>query len=372
LKITDFAESEKDHLQNILFSKLRDIAAERERASIDQKTLIQAFEPNFSLAIPQDDSSKDQAKEISQTEAKEIIEPEEREEDFLEIERVQDDFPQETKEELQEENSEIEKEQEGFHESAIKESTQEEIIFQGDPVLIAIIDSGVDLDHPDLKGRIDSSWNFLQDNSEVNDELGHGTHLAGIIASNCPNAQIMALKFTDEKIGALKELVKAIRFAVDNGAEIINLSLGLRQEMQSIKEALDYANSKGVIVVAAAGNYRSSEKYYPAAYEKVIGVAALKKNGEKFYLSNFGEWVDFSISAQDIYSAMPDSQHGYQTGTSQAAALMTAKIANRLKFLKTQNSDSELFQAVYDYLKSISEPNLEGEFPGQLGLRIQN
>jgi len=236
-------------------------------------------------------------------------------------------------------------------------------VLPGNAVVVAVIDSGVDVTHPDLSGVVVSSWNFMNDSSEVSDELGHGTHTAGIIAKNSPTARIMALKFSDGTNGGLSELIAAIRYAVDNGADIINLSLGFRQDVQSVREVLDYANSKGVIVVAAAGNHRSDEKYYPAALDNVIGVTGLRKNGERLPTSNFGEWVDFSIVAQDVYSTAPGGTYGYRTGTSQAAALVTAVIANQLQTLKSQG---DLLTAVRSYLESISEP-LEG-----LGRRIAN
>ncbi|MBU1089834.1 S8 family serine peptidase [Patescibacteria group bacterium] len=219
-------------------------------------------------------------------------------------------------------------------------------------VLVAVIDSGVDGAHPDFGNRVISGWNFLENTSQVIDQNGHGTHVAGIILRNSAAAKIMPLKISDGDSGKMQELVRAIKFAADNGAQIINLSLGLQSESKILREAIDYADKKNVIVVAVAGNYRSGAEYYPAALPNVIAVSALKKNGEKLFWSNFGEWVDFSVVAQDVWSAAPDQQHAYRTGTSQAAPIVSAKISEIL------NSSGETldFQQVYDYLVENSEP----------------
>ena len=218
-------------------------------------------------------------------------------------------------------------------------------------ILVAVVDSGVDSAHPDFKNRVVAGWNFLDDTQEGLDQNGHGTHVAGIILENSIVAKIMPLKVSDGRSGKMKDLARAIKFAVDNGAQIINLSLGLQKESQVLQEAIDYADERGVIVVAATGNYRSGEKYYPAAFSNVIAVSALKKDGEKLFLSNFGEWVDFSVVAQDVWNAAPCGEHAYRSGTSQAAPVVSAKIADVLGGL----NETHDFQQVYDYLIENSE-----------------
>ena len=218
-------------------------------------------------------------------------------------------------------------------------------------VLVAVIDSGVDSSHPDFENRVVDGWNFLDDTQQVIDRDGHGTHVAGIILENSSVSKIMPLKISDGESGKIRELAQAIKFAADNDAQIINLSLGLQSESKILREAIDYADEKNVIVVAAAGNYRSSEEYYPAAFSNVIAVSALKKNGKKLFWSNFGKWVDFSVVAQDVWSAAPQGEHAYRTGTSQAAPIVSAEIADIL-------SSSNNFQQVYDCLVENSEPIL--------------
>jgi len=232
-------------------------------------------------------------------------------------------------------------------------------------VIVAIIDSGVDVEHDDLKGRTIQGWDFVNNDNIPEDTLGHGTHLAGIIANNSSSAIIMPLRLTDGKNGRLSDLIKAIRFAIYKNAKIVNLSLGLFQQSRILKEAIDYANQKNVFIIAAAGNYNSDEKYFPAAYTKVFSVAALNKKGQKLYQSNYGKWVDYSIVAQDIYSALPNNQYGYRTGTSQAAAFLTASVADILG--ENPNIDLKTLSAE---LQKKSELIQSGDYAGLLGRKL--
>ena len=232
-------------------------------------------------------------------------------------------------------------------------------------VIVAVIDSGADLEHPDLKNVVTTGRSFIDNAEKVADPVGHGTHISGIIAANSPAAEIMALQFTDGKTGKLSKLLQAIKFAADNGAQVINLSLGLKEKPKSLEEAIRYAQDQGIIVVAATGNHKSNTPYYPAAFDlpNVIAVSALDKNQQKLFLSNFGEWVDFSADGQDIYSTFPGNSYAYRTGTSQAAAFVTALVTNIL----SQSGNS--FSTIYQELEKISEP-IEGEFAALLGRRI--
>jgi len=198
-----------------------------------------------------------------------------------------------------------------------------------DDAVVAVIDSGVDVEHKLLKGKTVEGWDFIADKENMDDEFGHGTHVAGIIVNNS-SAKIMPVKFTDGKEGKMSNLLKGIKFAVDNKADIINLSLGLEEKTKALQEAINYAEKKGVIVVAAAGNNNSNKQFYPAAYSTVYAVAALNNKGEKLYQSNYGKWIDYSVKAQDIYSTLPDNKYGYKTGTSQAAPYLSAEIADIL------------------------------------------
>lgn len=228
-------------------------------------------------------------------------------------------------------------------------------------VVVAVVDSGVDINHKDLKDRIVSGYDFVSDDQDVSDDYGHGTHVAGIIASNS-SAKIMPIKFTDGKTGKMSDLAKSIKFAVDNNADVINLSLGLGEKSALLMDSIDYAFKKDIPVVSAAGNYNSSKKYYPAAYGKAIAVTGLANDGNKLPQSNFGTWVDYSVKAQDILSTIPGDDYGYATGTSQAAPFVTAKIVKILVDGKVSGIRSILLE-----LDKISTPINTGKFAWLLG-----
>ncbi|MFA5352524.1 MAG: S8 family serine peptidase [Candidatus Gracilibacteria bacterium] len=255
------------------------------------------------------------------------------------IENIAREYANSPEVEYAEPNFDLEKD---LSPTAATETKAVSIITDSDkkPVIVAVLDSGVDINHPDLEKRVVAGWNFLDDSADVADANGHGTHVAGIILRNSTAAEILPLKISDGSNGTLRELVEAIKYAADNNAQVINLSLGLKQESQVLREALDYAREKNVFVVAAAGNYRSSAKYFPAAYADVFAVSALANDGSKLFLSNFGEWVDFSVIAQDVEAPAPDEKYAIRTGTSQAAPVVTAKIADFLSTVDSANFDT--------------------------------
>lgn len=176
---------------------------------------------------------------------------------------------------------------------------------QGQGVTVAVIDTGVS-PVPDLKDTAFApGYNFVDDRPEAKDDNGHGTHVAGTIAQSTNNgygvagiaygATIMPLKVLGQGGGGTTaDIAEAIRFAADNGADVINLSLGGGGESQLMQEAIDYAHSKQVVVIAAAGNANQNAAGYPARYAGVIGVAAIDATGEKAPYSNYGAGIDIA------------------------------------------------------------------------------
>lgn len=194
---------------------------------------------------------------------------------------------------------------------------------------IAILDTGVDLDHPDLAGKIVSNVRFSNSGS-TDDVYGHGTHVAGIAAAMTNNgigvaglgysSTIMNVKVLDDNgMGAYSWIVAGIIWAADNGAEIINLSLGAPYDSSAMEDAVNYAWSKGVVVVAAAGNNGDTTPMYPAYYTNCIAVAATDVNDTLAYFSSYGEWVDVSAPGVSIYSTAKNNGYGYMSGTSMAS-----------------------------------------------------
>ncbi|MEC4803721.1 MAG: S8 family peptidase [Jaaginema sp. PMC 1079.18] len=176
---------------------------------------------------------------------------------------------------------------------------------KGNGITVAVIDTGV-TPVPDLKQtKFVKGYDFVSDRIEAYDDNGHGTHVAGTIAQSTDNnygvagiayeAKIMPLKvLSGSGGGTVADIAEAIRYAADNDADVINLSLGGAGESKIMQEAVDYAYDKGVVVIAAAGNENRNSASYPARYPHVISVAALDAANNKAPYSNFGAGVDIA------------------------------------------------------------------------------
>lgn len=213
----------------------------------------------------------------------------------------------------------------------IEESGTEEKV--GDAIRIAVIDTGIQKDHPRFANttiEIKDNSNVIDEDSDIDDDVGHGTHIAGIIAKNTPNSIIIPFKIVNKDGGKLSDIIKAIDLAINANAQVINMSLGVADESASLEEILEKATEQEIIIVAAAGNFSSSDEFYPAAYDETIAVAATYYSGKKLDSSNYGDWVDVAAKGYHVYSSIPDSDYGFKNGTSQAAAAVTAKIAELL------------------------------------------
>ena len=202
-------------------------------------------------------------------------------------------------------------------------------------VIIAILDTGVDQDHADLAGKIESNKNYTTSNT-TDDLYGHGTHVAGIAAAITNNtlgvagvgynSRIMNVKvLSDNGSGSTSGVVNGIIWAADNGAKVINLSLGDTNYSQTMQDAIDYAWNRGVVIVAAAGNDGVSTPHYPAYYSNAIAVAATDNVDAKASFSTYGSWVDVAAPGVNIFSTLPNHpnsiglNYDYLSGTSMAA-----------------------------------------------------
>jgi thermitase len=198
----------------------------------------------------------------------------------------------------------------------------------GDPsVLVAVIDTGIDWDHPDLAANyVALGYDWVNNDTDPMDDNGHGTHCAGIIAAVINNSigvaglaqvRIMAEKGLDQYgQGYEDDLANAIIHAVDQGADILSNSWGGYGESALIHDAVKYAYDSGVLVVAAAGNEATSSKVYPAAFDEVIAVSATDEYDNPAYFTNFGEWVELAAPGVGIYSTYWDDTYRSMSGTS--------------------------------------------------------
>lgn len=176
---------------------------------------------------------------------------------------------------------------------------------KGSGMTVAVIDTGI-TPVPDLETtKFVRGYDFVNDQIDALDDNGHGTHVAGTVAQSTNNgygvtgvayeASLMPLKvLSGSGSGTVSDIAESIKFAADNGADVINMSLGGGGVSELMQEAIDYAHSKGVVTIAAAGNSNQNSASYPARYPHVIGVSALDSVGEKAPYSNYGAGVDIS------------------------------------------------------------------------------
>ncbi|MCC5638383.1 S8 family peptidase [Nostoc sp. CHAB 5844] len=176
---------------------------------------------------------------------------------------------------------------------------------KGSGVTVAVIDTGITQVRDLKETKFVKGYDFVNDREQATDDNGHGTHVAGTVAQATNNkygvagvayqASLMPLKVLNEYgSGTVADIAEAIKFAADKGAHIINMSLGGGGESQLMKDAIDYAYRKGVVIIAAAGNESANGASYPARYPHVIGVSSFGPNGEKANYSNYGAGVDIS------------------------------------------------------------------------------
>lgn len=203
-------------------------------------------------------------------------------------------------------------------------------ITTGSPsVSVAVLDTGVDLTHPDLQGKVVASVNF-SDSTTASDVNGHGTHVAGIIGAATNNGQgiagmgyntsVMNVKVMgDNGTGGDSWIAQGIVWSADHGAQVINMSLGASFPSSTLEDAINYAWGKGVVVVAAAGNEGSNAPFYPAFYPNVIAVASTDMFDNLAPSSDYGDWVDVAAPGGNIYSTLPNNRYASLSGTSMAS-----------------------------------------------------
>jgi thermitase len=230
-------------------------------------------------------------------------------------------------------------------------------VSQGLGSTVAVLDTGVQLDHPALKANLEGvkGYDFVDndyipsdlpdgkdhDANGVADELvGHGTHVAGIVDRVAPAAKIMPVRVLDsDGYGNVFTIAQAVSFAKENGADVINLSLGTSSESKVLQKVIQDAIKKdrtknGVLVAAAAGNMNTSQMYYPAAgnggkasADGLVAVTSVNKYGQKSNFADYGSWVDIAAPGEGIRSAFPTSVYANWSGTSMATPFVSGEAA---------------------------------------------
>ncbi len=235
-------------------------------------------------------------------------------------------------------------------------------IATGTAVVVAVLDTGIDLNHNEFVGNIWNNlgtsfyktyistdgttynvqfdthgWDFVNHDNDPSDDYGHGTHVAGIIGANSIsgstvvgvgwNIDLMAVKVLGaDGRGYSLNIINGIIYAADRGANVINMSFGGYSGSQAERDAVNYAYNKGVVLVAAVGNSGNPEIFYPAAYENVIAVGATDRDDFRARFSNYGAKLDVVAPGVDIYSTIING-YAYMSGTSMAASFVSGLAA---------------------------------------------
>lgn len=249
---------------------------------------------------------------------------------------------------------------------------------QGEGVVVAVLDTGADLDHDDLIENLLPGKNFLNPNAPPDDDNGHGSHVTGIIcASNndrgvvgvSPKTKVIPVKVLDKNgSGKLPNVANGIRWAADQGVDFITMSLGAPTMMPMIQDAIRYAASKGTITWCAAGNAGNTRQiFYPAAYPEVIGIGAIDENFDRASFSCTGPDLDFVAPGVRILSTVPDSWYAVLSGTSMANpfAVGVASLLLSYKRLKGLNVKLDNNDDYINLMKSYTTPVSNSAFAGQ-------
>ncbi len=239
----------------------------------------------------------------------------------------------------------------------------------GEDVVVAVLDTGVDTDHPALAtnvlpngvNMIENTFdvrdlpNGIDDNNDgqVDELVGHGTHVAGTVLQVAPDAAILPVKVLDsDGVGDTFSVTAGIYYAVEQGADVINLSLSSTYDSIAIQAAAANAASQGVIVVAAVGNGdRSQPLEYPASTDSVISVASTTAGADKASYSNYNDFVDISAPGDNVASAYPGGSYVLASGTSMSTPIVSGGIA-----LILERQPGASAESVYALLESTSGP----------------
>ncbi len=275
-----------------------------------------------------------------------------------------------------------------------------QLITKGSPsIKIAVLDTGVNLNHRELEGKIVNPMDFVNlqgldttefigdttDADEVpEDEVGHGTHVSGIIAAKgiqmdggvCPDCKIMpvrvlaTMKNGNKVVGAgiIDNINAGIKYAVDHGADIINMSLGIKHEGGGLphEDVINYALSKNVTIVAASGNDGTSEKYYPGALPGVIAVGAVDDLGKVTNFTSYGADITVVAPGLNIYSSYTQNTYAFASGTSQASPFVCGTIGLFKSYAKQKgkNLNNDTIRYILKQTSDKADNHLRNEKAG--------
>lgn len=249
----------------------------------------------------------------------------------------------------------------------------------GAGVKVAILDSGIDYNHPDLKDNYKGGYNFAYDNNDPFDDgyISHGTHIAGIIGARnngtgvvgvAPEVSLYAVKVLGGMVmGDLSDILAGMEWAISNKMDVVNMSIGAPIDSAAFKDVCDRAYQAGIIVVAASGNTKSNSIEFPAAYDSVIAVSSTNQDDSFSSFSNYAPKNELSAPGAAINSTMRGGSYGSMNGTSQSAAHVTGAAAILLaKGVADANNDGRRADDVRALLaasaKDLGDPGRDHYF----------
>ncbi len=241
---------------------------------------------------------------------------------------------------------------------------------KGNSLVVGVLDTGVDANHPDLEGKIFGSENLLPE--DKNDAIGHGTEVSGIIAANTNNKQgiagvswntkILPIKVTDEYGQArVSTVVEALDRTYTEGVKIVQISLSTSQFSQVLKDSVQEANERGILIISTAGNTGEREVRYPAAFEGVIGVGAVNSSKKIESYSTLGDHVSLVAPGASIYTTSLYSGYSSVSGTSFAAP-QVAGTAALIWSVAPDISSEDVRQILFQSAEDLGEPGKDFVF----------
>ena len=247
---------------------------------------------------------------------------------------------------------------------------------KGEGVVVGIIDTGCDINHPDIKNNLLGGINIIDKSKSPFDDNGHGTHVCGTVAAEnngigmvgvAPKAKIHPIKALGADGGGQNQhIAEGIVWAVDNGCDIIGMSLGCENEVLSIKKAIEYAVKHKVVIFCAAGNSGESHKImFPAQNENTISIGAIDRNLNRTNFTCSGEELDFLCPGKDIVSCVPNNGYAMMSGTSMSTPFAVGCACLLLSCNRKHSKES--LDSANDYInifKKYSKPLADEKYRG--------
>lgn len=231
----------------------------------------------------------------------------------------------------------------------------------GKNIRIAVIDSGVDIKHSDIKDSIEKNIKVSRLDKSFVDDNSHGTGVIAVICGSCknengvlgvsPDSKIISIDVTDASDGTVEEknLIEGITVAINEKVNLINISMGIKNDSKELHDAIKKAFSAGIIIIASAGNYMESDVLYPAAYPEVICVGSKNKKNEMMSPRSVAEKTIIYLPGEHISSATTNNGYKSFSGTSISTPILTGIIS-----LMLENNPDITQKDIYDYFSKTS------------------